>query len=125
LVWAHSEYIKLAFAITTGRPIELLKVVEDRYHGQRPAPKMRHWRSDTPVVSLAKGATLQIEDTSPFTLRVTFDDWATMQDLESLPLAFDMHGVVLDPGQRSNRLIFTRRYADGWEGKNHEVAIGV
>ena len=124
LVWAHSEYLKLACAITTGRPVELLKSVEARYNGQRPEPKVRHWRSDTPVVSIAKGATLRIEDTRPFTLHVSFDGWATTQDLATLPLAFDMHGVVIDPGQNASTVVFTRLYSDGWEGKNHEVRIG-
>ncbi|MEO6300162.1 MAG: glycoside hydrolase family 15 protein, partial [Paracoccaceae bacterium] len=123
LVWAHSEYLKLASAIVSGRPVELLQSVERRYDGQRPAPKLRHWRSDTPVDTIAKGATLRIEDINSFTLRVTFDDWADMQDLASIPQAFGMHAVVLDLDQRVVKIEFTRFYLEGWEGKNHEVDV--
>jgi glucoamylase len=124
LVWAHSEYMKLAYAITTGRPVELLKSVEARYKAQRPEPKMRLWRTDTPVVALVKGATLRIEDTRPFTLRVSFDDWTSTLDLATVPLAFDLHGVTLNPGRNTRKVVFTRHYVDGWEGENHEVTIG-
>ncbi len=123
LVWAHSEYLKLACAIVSGRPVELLKSVEARYQGQRPDPKQRQWRSETPLHTIASGATLRVLDTRPFTLRVTYDDWATMQDLATVPQAFDMHAVALQPNAKARRLIFTRFYDEGWEGENHEVTI--
>ncbi len=123
LVWAHSEYLKLASTIVSGRPVELLQNVENRYNGQRPISSQRQWRSDTPVLAIARGAALRIEDRCPFTLRVTFDDWVTSQDLETVPLAFDMHGVTLDLGQNAGTVVFSRLYPDGWEGKNHRVSI--
>ncbi len=123
LVWAHSEYLRLASAIASGRPVELLNSVEARYNGQRPEPALRHWRSDTPLRVIAKGARLQIEDLRPFTLRFSVNNWATMQDLATVPQAFDIHAVVLDLEQTCDKIVFTRLYAEGWEGKNHEVDV--
>ncbi|HTQ90421.1 MAG TPA: hypothetical protein VMK84_13115 [Streptosporangiaceae bacterium] len=47
LAWAHSELIKLAVAVATKKPVELLTLVSDRYHAAVPAsqtwePATRH-----------------------------------------------------------------------------------
>lgn len=123
LVWAHSEYLKLALAITSGRPVELLKSVEDRYQAIRPIPKDRHWRSDTPIGQVSKGSRLMVEDWRPFTLRYSFDHWATVEDAASSPIAFGMYGVILSIRQNARSVVFTRRYEDGWEGWNHDIQI--
>ena len=33
LLWAHAEFLKLLIARESGRPVELLQVVEQRYGG--------------------------------------------------------------------------------------------
>ena len=46
LAWAHSELIKLAFAVAA-KPFELLTLVSDRYHAAVPASQTWFWRDDT------------------------------------------------------------------------------
>ena len=49
LAWAHSELIKLAVAVTTKKPVELLTLVSDRYRAAVPASQSWFWRDATPV----------------------------------------------------------------------------
>ncbi|MEO6830275.1 MAG: glycoside hydrolase family 15 protein [Acidobacteriaceae bacterium] len=123
LVWAHSEYLKLTMAIETGRPIELLECVKKRYGGKRPEREDRLWRSEAPVAAVPKGSVLRIEDLRPFVLRYSRDNWATVEEITSVPLAFDMEGVMIHLGSDEGSLVFTRHYSDGWEGQNHAVAF--
>lgn len=124
LVWAHSEFVKLATAICSGRPLELLRSVETRYGARPPDPAVRRWRSATPVAALPRGCGLVIEDRAPFTLHFSLDGWATVQDRPSGPLAFGMHGLTLTIPADATSLVFTRRFGDAWEGADHRVAIG-
>jgi glucoamylase len=121
LVWAHSEYLKLATAIETGRPFELLECVAKRYGGKPPVRKDWLWRSEAPVAEVPKGSVLRIEDLRRFVLHYSRDNWTTTEESSSVPLAFDMHGVILDLGNVRASLVFTRHYPDGWEGQNHTV----
>ncbi len=123
LVWAHSEYLKLAITIAAGRPIELLSSVEDHCGGKRPDPSVLHWRADIPVSALPRTKRLVIEDTRPFTLHYSYDDWRTVEERDATALPFDMHGVALDFPTSATGLVFTRRYEANWEGRNHRIAL--
>jgi glucoamylase len=123
LVWAHSEYLKLAIAIGTGRPIERLDCVRARYGGDAPRPALRRWRSETPVDAAPRGGGLVVEDRAPFTLHMSFDGWRTVEDRPALPLALGMYGVTLDLPAAGEALVFTRRYGAAWEGRDHRVAL--
>lgn len=131
LVWAHAEYLKLVVAAATGRPLERLQAVAERY-GERyekaPAAQVSFWRSQVPLHRLGKGLALVVEDAQPFVLHVGFDGWQSTFDLPSAPLGLGMQGAWLEPAAlRGHGLVnFTRRYpvADRWEGVDHEVHLG-
>jgi glucoamylase len=129
LAWAHSELIKLAVAATTGRPVEMLKLVTDRYHARIPASDLWFWRDAAAVPDLPPGRTLIIEDTQPFTLHFGFDGWRGVSELPSQPLGLGMFGVTLATGLLTGHssLQFVRRYADGhWEqSSRNDVQLNV
>jgi glucoamylase len=129
LAWAHSELIKLAVTATTGRPVEMLQRVVDRYHTTVPASDRWFWRDAAPVFELPPGRTLVVEETQPFTLHFGFDEWNSVTEVASQPLGLGMHGAVLDAGRLSGRrtLQFVRRYADGhWESRSrNDVSLNV
>ena len=56
LAWAHSELIKLAVAAATGKPVELLALVSDRYRAVVPASRTWFWRDVQPGAGAARGA---------------------------------------------------------------------
>ena len=111
LVWAHAEFVKLAFARDAGRPLELLDAVVDRYHGTRPQAACWHWRDAVPFDALPRGRALQVERPSPFTLHLGFDGWNVPHDRAAVALPFGMYGVRLDADELVGRttLEFTLR----------------
>ncbi len=131
LAWAHSELIKLAVAAAAKKPVELLTLVTDRYHGAVPASQTWFWRDSTPVGALPAGRTLVVAGPGPFTLHYGFNNWdtATIAERDAQPLGLGLSGVTLTPadlgGQAS--LQFVRRYPDGsWEpATRHDVTLGV
>ena len=130
LAWAHSELIKLAVAVATKKPVELLTLVSDRYHAAVPASQTWFWRDSTPVLALPAGRTLVVADLSPFTLHYGFNDWdpATISEREAQGLGLGLFGVTLTPADLAGRasLQFVRRYPDGsWEpATRHDVTLG-
>jgi len=129
LAWAHSELIKLAVAVATKQPVELLTLVSDRYHAAVPASQTWFWRDSAPVVALPAGRTLVVADLRPFTLHYGFDDWdpATITERDARGLGLGLFGVTLTPADLAGRasLQFVRRYPDGsWEpATRHDVAL--
>jgi glucoamylase len=127
LAWAHSEFVKLALLLGSGRPVERLAAVEQRYGGRVPQSGTWHWRSSAPFSTLPAGCDLVIADTQDFTLHVGFDHWQGVDDLPAQQLPFGMHGVTVTADRLAGHtsLQFTRRYAGGWEGRDHSLVLGV
>src|SRR5689334_13852885 len=130
LAWAHSELVKLAVAVATGKPVELLTLVSERYHAAPPASPTWFWRDSTPVIALPAGRSLVVADPRPFILHYGFDDWSpvTISERDAEPLGLGMFGVTLTPADLAGRasLQFVRRYQDtGWEAATrHDVTLG-
>ena len=123
LVWAHAEFLKLLWALQKGEPLERLSAVAARYATPR-LPEVWHWRSEAPL-GVWPGGILLVEAPEPFTLHLGFDGWQDPRDLDSEPLGLSMHGVRLSPGLLLGHatLEFTRRFATGWEGRDHQVLL--
>jgi glucoamylase len=130
LAWAHSELVKLAVAVATGKPVELLALVADRYHAAVPASPSWFWRDASPVLALPAGRSLVVAESRPFTLHYGFNDWSpvTISERDAEPLGLGLFGVTLTPADLDGRasLQFVRRYPDGtWEpSTRHDVALG-
>jgi glucoamylase len=127
LVWAHAEFLKLLASTRTGRPIEWLAPVAARYREPR-AVEVWHWRDDTPLERLPRGADLLVEDASPFVLHVGADGWQAVRDLEARPVGLGMYGVRLAPSalRATTSVEFTRYFPehDRWDGRDHRVGLG-
>ena len=94
LVWAHAEFLKLLAAETNGRPAELLDAVETRYHGKPPNARGLALAARQPGVDLPPAAA---EDGASFVLlHFGVNNWHHLEDRNSVPTAFGMHGVRLD-----------------------------
>jgi len=119
LVWAHAEFLKLLAASATGRPAELLDVVETRYGGKVPQSPTWHWRADNPFAQLPTGKALLIEAGAPFSLHYGFDGDRAGLDVQSTETLFGMHAVRLakDALTARQRLDFTL------QGKAYSIAI--
>jgi glucoamylase len=126
LLWAHAEFLKLLIAREQGHPLELLQCVEKRYrepHVSRPLAL--HWRAELPIVCIQKGLALLIEDRHPFSLRVGFDGWQRIENRIAVPQPFGLWAVNLSADELAacGQAEFTRQFADGWEGTDHQVRV--
>jgi glucoamylase len=130
LAWAHSEFVKLAIMLSAGdgRPVERLAAVDRRYGGQVPESGTWYWSASAPFSALPRGCALVIVDTQGFTMHRGFDGWRpdSIADLDAERLPFDLYGVTMPADHLAGHtsLQFTRRYSDGWEGRDHSVGLG-
>ncbi len=127
LAWAHAEFLKLLVARASGRPVERLRAVEQRYGGARPEAAAWHWRVELPFDRLPAGRDLVIERDTAFVLHAGFDGWRDAHDRVSTPLAFGRHAVriareELAPRAAAQFTCYLPAQAR-WEGVDHEVAI--
>jgi glucoamylase len=124
LLWSHAEFLKLLIASEHGRPLELLDAVAERYLGARATRAARwHWRDEVPVERLEKGLGLTIEARRAFTIHFGFDGWRQIEERAAAPEPFGLWAVRFTAAELAahTRLDFTRRYEDGWEGRDHGV----
>jgi glucoamylase len=130
LAWAHSELVKLAVAVATGKPVELLALVADRYHAAVPASPSWFWRDASPVLALPAGRSLVVAEARQFTLHYGFNDWnpVTISERDAQPIGLGLFGVTLTPADLAGQasLQFVRRYPNGtWEpSTRHDVTLG-
>jgi len=126
LLWTHAEYLKLLVASDAGKPVELLKAVEDRYATKSRAAETWHWRTEAAFSRLAIGPRLAVEHRAPFTLHYGFDGWQIVAEriAECGPLGLwsvTFTAAELHPYTEIN---FTRRFPSGWEGTDYRVTLG-
>jgi glucoamylase len=127
LLWSHAEFLKLLIARERGRPIEMLRAVEERYAGPTSrAAEAWHWRDEVPVLRLEAGRSLLIEDRQPFTLHLGFDGWKGVEDRVVAAQPFGLWSVLLTASElaRHSEVNFTRRFGAVWEGADQTVTLG-
>jgi glucoamylase len=126
LLWTHAEFLKLLIARAQGRPLELLREVEQHFLNPDICRVLaRHWRSDVSIAGVEAGLNLVIEDTRPFVLHVGFDGWQDVADRQAVPGPFALWSVTLTATELKKRQIvnFTRKYTNRWEGTDHRVLV--
>jgi len=126
LLWAHAEYLKLLVASQSGKPVELLEGMEDRYAAKPPVASTWHWRTEAQVTQLTRGRHLAIEDRAPFALRYGFDDWQSVSERIASLGPLGVWSVVFSPAELESHteMNFRRRFDSGPEGTDHRVTLG-
>jgi len=126
LLWSHAEFLKLLIARANGRPLELLEAVQRHFGSPQTRHVIaRHWRDSAPSPSAERDVLLLIESSEPFTLHWGVDAWQHIQDRDATLGPLGVWAVQFPAGQLSaySRLDFTRRFAGGWEGVDHSLAL--
>jgi glucoamylase len=124
LLWSHAEFLKLLIASANRRPLELLGSVEGHFSDlEQCRPTERHWRSDVPFGVIEEDVSIVFEDVRPFTLHWGSDGWQHVQDRDSSAGPFGLWTVTMSGRELrgKDRLDFTRRYENGWEGVDHVI----
>lgn len=128
LAWAHAEYLKLLRSVSDGAVFDRIPQVEARYARGRPAPRapVEVWKFRRQPHRIARGATLRVQAEVPFRLHASTDGWATVEDVDSVPVPIGFHYVDLAPGPTAPGPIeFTFYWTDAsrWEGKDYRVLL--
>ena len=118
--------LKLLVANHDGKPVELLKAVEERYGGEPPVARQWHWRTEAQYEQLARGRRLAVEDRAPFTLRYGFDRWDLVNERIASrgPMGLWVVTFMPDELEPYSEINFTRRLDGTWEGIDHRVTLG-
>ncbi len=126
LLWTHAEYLKLLIARDTGKPVELLKSVEDRYAGKPRDADTWRWRSEAPFDRLPRGRVFVVEHRGPFVLHYGFDGWRAIAEKTAVCGPFGMWGVAFTRRDLEDHGVidFTRRLDRGWENVDYHVTLG-
>jgi glucoamylase len=120
LVWAHAEFLKLIAAQASGRPVELMDAVVERWNREPPRAARWFWRRNSLFRRAPHGRELDFEDDAPFTLGLSVDGGAPTR-LQSAPGQFGLHQVAVaaDTLAHAGRLDITLTRASGEAVSDH------
>ncbi len=126
LVWAHAEYLKLLRSLYDGKVFDRIEPVEKRYANGRERCKLEVFKLRRQVKSIRAGYRLRVIAQNHFRILWTFDNWQTVQTLESTTVghAGSFADVQTAPEQ-TGKLSFTLFWPmeNRWEGHNFDVTI--
>jgi glucoamylase len=91
LVWAHSEFIKLALSLAAGAPVDRPLAVWRRYGGRAPKPARAHWSRSMPVASIRRGQSLRFMFDHEALIHWSLDGWSHPTDLVTRPGFLGLH----------------------------------
>jgi glucoamylase len=122
LAWAHAEYVKLAYSILNGRPIDRPEPLWARYHGYRPTAHLWYWSPQVPIRRLPAGVRLGICLQQPAEVRFHVDDDAEQRLMSQQPV-LDVHVIRLPELPAQARRLSFRLLGEGVSGELREVVL--
>jgi glucoamylase len=127
LVWAHSEYLKLARSIEEGAVFDTPPQTVQRYIEKKTISPLIIWRFNHQIRELPSGKTLRIETLAQAQLRWSIDGWKTFAEETTHDTRFGVHFIDL-PGKElfgGTNLQFTFYWpeAEKWEGKDFDIKV--
>ena len=125
LVWAHSEYLKLAASRALGRPVDRPQAVWERYRGVRPPLRRVFWSEVAPVTHLPEGCALTIALRAPALVHWGLDGWCQVRDDDTVANSLGLHLLELDTARllAGQSIDFTVRTAGGWLGQDFHITV--
>jgi glucoamylase len=126
LAWAHAEYIRLVRSASDKKVFDLVKPVVDRYLAPHNPSPLEVWNFDRQLQALPKGKILRIPLSTPFTLRWTSDNWATVHNEDAIPTVVGIYYAdIATAAATAGLLVFTFYWpsAGRWEGGNYQVKL--
>ena len=126
LVWAHAEFIKLAFSIAVGTPVDRPAHTWARYSGRRPQLDYALWQPRQRVRQLRVGQELRLLLPETAVVHWGKNGWQTPTDVATedwglghvarLPTAMLVAGEMID---------FTLYWPirDAWQGEDFQITV--
>jgi glucoamylase len=127
LVWAHSEYLKLARSMNDGAVFDMPSQPVRRYLEEKTGSSLMIWRFNHRIRELPQGKILRIETLAPAQLRWTCNQWQDFKEETSCDTGFGIHIFDLPNEMFSRASIFEFTFywpeSQTWEGKNFRMQI--
>jgi glucoamylase len=127
LVWAHSEFIKLALSCRLGWPSDRPEPVWKRYGGVRPPLDRVFWTLRFPAAEMAAGTGLRICLPEPAQVRYGANGWTAVSEVATRDCGLGVHVADLPVAQLlpGASVEFTFRWSTSrrWEGRDYRVII--
>jgi glucoamylase len=127
LVWAHSEYIKLARSLRDGQVFDTPRQTVKRYIVEKRKSARAVWRFNHKLRSLDSGFVLRVEVLSPARLRWSADGWRTAEEVETIDSGLGVHYADLPTGKlpRGTVIVFTFYWTGSgkWEGTDYSITV--
>lgn len=126
LVWAHSEYIKLCHSIKNKKIFDMSLQTQERYIKRQTASAYMIWRFDWPCTIISSKKILRIEVLASAVVHWTFDDWQTVDNVETRDTQLGIHvNDIVFGNKQSGEIKFTFfwKEANHWENKDFKVKI--
>lgn len=99
LVWAHAEFIKLAYSWALKRPFDRPRLVWERYRGQRSNLVFDIWSLGAPISTLEAGKILRICLSKPGNVYWHMRDKGMPQQTATSPAGLGLHFADIDTRQ--------------------------
>jgi glucoamylase len=125
LCWAHAEYLTLVRSRKDKVGFDSIPLVYERYVQQKARSQIEMWTLAHQPPRIQKGKVLRIITEAPTMIRWSADGWATVKDCQTkdsgLGCCFaDLPAAELPAG---DKIFFTFRWQDRWEGRDFSVDI--
>lgn len=127
LCWSHAEYLCLVRSRQDGIPFDRPEPVYERYVRSRTSSALYEiWTPSHQIASLRRGQKLRIITSAPVSVRWSADQWQSVQETEAsetIPGCWCVDLPTSDGPTQNDRLVFTFRWSDHWEGRDFHVRI--
>lgn len=127
LLWAHSEFIKLAVSRARGEPVDRPPRVRDHYHGKVPQRCWVAWSFRLKRRSMPPGFSLRLLLDAAAMVRWGRNGWQDIRETETRDSGLSVYWAELpvDKMQEGETVTFTFRWQSNgsWEGRDFEVAV--
>lgn len=125
LVWAHSEYLKLARSVRLGRVFDMPIEASTLFLGGDASSDLAVWSPADPIVAMAPASRLRLHLPAEATVRWSVDGWVTWQETDTDEI-LGVHVVTLPTAAvaTGGEVVFTTHAGERWEGSDHTVSVG-
>jgi glucoamylase len=127
LVWAQSEFIKLCFGRTLGRPVDRPTATWNRYQGVRPTIAYKIWQQRSPVQSFLPDESLVIVLPASATVHWGINGWKELRDTLTQDTGLTVYAAELPIPHLSVgdtvQFTFYWHESQSWEGRDYSVYV--
>ena len=126
LCWAHGEYLSLLRSRKDGVVFDCIPAVKDRYCRDKPDYPCEFWTFAHQPASIPGGKVLRIVTMAPAMVHWSLDGWQAVNDNETEETSLGCWFVDLPTDQlpTGGDVVFTFRWAEGWQGRDFRVSVG-